>query len=140
MSANVASDDSKFVLNRDERAVSPSELAALQALFGPLGDGVALVTGDIPNFALAVAGLDALIGLDSFSVHMAQRQGVRSVTVNAGNPAALWAAPGGVTLAHSGGCPHYPCYNVPRCTGTEGEYACVRSVPTDEALAALLLR
>lgn len=117
---------------------APFEREALQALFGPVDAGVGLVTGDIPNFAREVSRLDVLIGLDSFSVHMAQRQSVRSVMVNAGNPPPLWAAPGGVTLAHSGGCSDYPCYNVPRCAGTDHQYACVRSVSPREALAAVL--
>ena len=117
---------------------APFERAALQALLEPLGNQVAVVTGEIQNFAREVAALDVLIGLDSFSVHMAQRQGVRSVMINAGNPPRLWAAPGGATLAHSGGCAHYPCYNVPRCKGSAGEYACVKAVSPREALAALL--
>jgi heptosyltransferase-3 len=80
-----------------------------------------------------------MIGLDSFSVHMAHRQGIRSVMLNAGNPPALWAIPaaGGTTLASSGGCPHYPCFNVPKCVGTSYQYACVRSLSVDQVLDSI---
>jgi len=116
---------------------APSERAALGALFAEFGDKVRLVSGSMQGFADEAAALDVMVGLDSFSVHMAQRQGTRSVMINAGNPPDLWAPPDGLVLAHSAGCAHYPCSNVPRCEGTAGEYACVKAVEPGEALAAI---
>ncbi len=118
---------------------APSEARALQALLGQFGERVRLVTGSIVDFASETAGLDVLVGLDSFSVHMAQRQGVRTVVINAGNPADLWAPPLGAVMASSGGCARYPCYNVPLCEGTADEFACVKSVEEGRVLRAVSL-
>jgi hypothetical protein len=69
---------------------------------------------------------------------MARRQGIRSITINAGNPPELWAVPGpGSVLARSGGCARYPCYNVPVCEGTAQEYACVKSISVREVLESI---
>jgi heptosyltransferase-3 len=116
---------------------APADLGALHTLFAHFGESVRLVTGSIPNFANQVAALDVMVGLDSFSVHMAQRQGVRSVMINAGNPPDLWAPPMGNTMANSGGCAFYPCYNVPKCEGSENEYACVKAVTPAQVLQAV---
>jgi heptosyltransferase III len=116
---------------------APAERASLAALFAEFGGEVRLVAGSMRAFADEAAAVDVMVGLDSFSVHMAQRQGTRSVMINAGNTPELWAPPDGTVLAHSAGCVHYPCGNVPRCEGTPGEYACVKSVEPSEALAAI---
>jgi heptosyltransferase-3 len=116
---------------------SPSERGALEALFGKFGRRVTLVTSSISNFAHQTAELDVMVGLDSFAVHMAQRQGVRSVTINAGNPVNLWAPPSGITLANSGGCAAYPCFNIPKCEGSDQQYACVKSVTVLQVLDAI---
>jgi heptosyltransferase-3 len=116
---------------------APSEREAVKSLFAEFGDRVAIFTGTMREFAHALTGLDLLIGLDSFSVHMAHRQGVASVTINAGTPIELWAVPSGRTLGGSGGCVHYPCYNIPKCRGTSYEYACVKSVSPVQVLDAV---
>ena len=113
---------------------APAERAALQTIFGPHAARMRLVTGSLPAFAEDLKQLDLLIGLDSFSVHMAHRQGVRSIMLNAGNPPTLWGPPDGVVLANSGGCTAYPCYNKPQCQGTAHEFACVKSVIVDDVI------
>lgn len=117
---------------------SPAERDVLERLFAPLIPRVGLVTTSLVEFARRTSELDVMIGLDSFSVHMAERQGVRSVLINAGNPAGLWSTPGGTTLAGSGGCNYYPCFNIPKCAGTDFENACVKSVSVDDVLGAIL--
>jgi heptosyltransferase-3 len=116
---------------------APSERDAVKSLFAEFEDSVAIFTGTIPEFANALTRLDLLIGLDSFSVHMAHRQGVSSITINAGTPTETWAVPSGRTLGGAGGCVHYPCYNIPKCRGTSYEYACVKSVSTVQVLDAV---
>jgi heptosyltransferase-3 len=116
---------------------APGERRALEMLFGEFGQRVVLATGSMANFAHRTSELDVMVGLDSFAVHMAQKQGVRSVTINAGNPANLWAPPGGVTLASSGGCVAYPCFNVPKCEGSDHQYACVKSITVLQVLDAI---
>lgn len=116
---------------------APSERDALERIFSSLRDRITLMSGDIDAFVSAVSSLDIMIGLDSFAVHVAGRQGVRSVTINAGVPAELWAVPGGRTLAASGECTHYPCYNVAPCRGTTYENACVNAVSVVQVLGAV---
>lgn len=111
---------------------APNEREALVLLFGQFGERIALVTTNLSDFEQRVSELDVMVGLDSFSVHMAQRQGVRSILINAGNPPGLWATPNGRTLANSGECKHYPCFNIPKCEGTQFEYACVKSIRADD--------
>ena len=96
-----------------------------------------MVTGDIEEFFAAVSRLDLMIGLDSFSVHLAQRAGVSSIMINAGSPPELWRVPSGITLAASGGCRSYPCYNVAPCRGTKYENACVRAIAEADVMAAV---
>ena len=116
---------------------APNELTAAQSLFSEFGPRVSIFTGTISEFAHALTNLDILIGLDSFSVHMAHRQGVRSITINAGTPTELWAVPSGRTLGGAGGCAYYPCYNIAKCQNTAYENACVRSVSPSDVLNAI---
>jgi heptosyltransferase III len=111
------------------------ERAALERMFGGLDNRVSLVIGGLGQFAAAVSNLDVMVGLDSFAVHMAHRQNVASVMINAGAPADLWVPPDGRILAASGGCTHYPCYNVAPCRGRDYENACVKAISPGEVLA-----
>jgi heptosyltransferase-3 len=116
---------------------APHELPVLQSMFASFGGAVGFFAGSLENFADEVSNLDVIVGLDSFSVHMAHRQGVRSITINAGTPASLWAVPSGVTLGASGGCAYFPCYNVPRCRQTQYEFACVKSTSPTQVIDAI---
>ena len=116
---------------------APSERESLQGVFAGLEGRVRLVTGTLREFAATIATLDVMVGLDSFSVHMAHRQGIPSITINAGAPAELWAVPDGRILAETGGCPHYPCYNVAPCRGTSYQNACVNAITPAQVLSAI---
>jgi heptosyltransferase-3 len=109
---------------------------ALKELF--TDDTVTLSIGSLASFGAQLATVDVLVGLDSLSVHMAQHVGVRSVMINGANNHQIWAPPNSRVLAKSGGCQTYPCYNKPRCRGTRGEYACIRSITVEEVLSATL--
>jgi heptosyltransferase-3 len=108
-------------------------------MFAPFGAAVSFFASSLENFADEVANFDIIVGLDSFSVHMAHRQGVPSVTINAGTPASLWAVPSGVTLGTSGGCAYFPCYNVPQCQHTPYEFACVKSTSPKQVIDAITI-
>jgi heptosyltransferase-3 len=114
---------------------SPEEGPELEVLFRDLP--VTPLATDIRQYCLDIQQLDLVIGLDSLSMHMAQRYGVPCITINAGNPPELYAVPDGQTLADSGGCPRHPCYNTAPCRGTPGEHACVRAIGTQQVLAAV---
>jgi heptosyltransferase-3 len=101
------------------------------------GNRVRISTGSIPEFARELARLDLLVGLDSFSVHMAENVGTPSVMIVGPNDPALFAPPHAAVLSSSGGCAAWPCYNRPSCIGTAGEYVCIRSIPVEQVQAAV---
>lgn len=96
-----------------------------------------LASADIRQYRREIQQLDLLIGLDSQSVHMAHLHGVPSITINAGNPPELFAVPSGQMLADSGGCPHYPCFNLAPCRAPRGEHACMKAIAPQRVLAAV---
>lgn len=116
---------------------APDELPRASAEFAPLIPALRVFAGSLAAFSQALLDIDLLVGLDSFSVHMAHRQGVRSVTINAGTPVGLHAVPRGVTVGGAGGCHLYPCYNKAPCEGTLFEHACIKSVRTTAVLDAI---
>jgi heptosyltransferase-3 len=119
---------------------APAEHTAVLTLLGDMASSreVTVVCETLKNFVRYTAELDVMVGLDSFAVHVAGLHGIRSVTINGGNPPGLWAVTGtGVTLGSSGGCPRYPCFNVPRCSGSDREYVCVKSITVGQVLEAI---
>jgi len=116
---------------------SPEERPACERMFSGLTDRLVVHHTDVRKYSLEVSQLDLLIGLESLSMHMAHLWGVPSITINAGSPAELYAVPTGQTLADTGGCPHYPCFNVAPCRGTSSENACVKAISPQRVLAAL---
>lgn len=116
---------------------APSDRSRLEEIFGGLSQPPPLITGSLRSFADEVAKLDLMIGLDSFSVHMAERQGVRSVMLNACNHPTLWQPPRGVSVSKSGGCAVHPCMNVPVCESGSSPHVCIRSVSLDDVREAV---
>lgn len=113
---------------------APAEAPQLAAIFEGIPVPVRQVAGSLRNFESESSRLDLMIGLDSFSVHLAQRQGVASIMLNAGNPPSLWAPPLGTVLGCGGGCSRHPCFNVPRCE-PQARYICIRSVAVAAVVA-----
>lgn len=111
---------------------APSERQALERMFRGLAAPVEIVTRSLSEFADHISGLDLLIGLDSFSVHMAERQGVPSLMLNACNHPTLWTPAEGRSIGQSGGCSSYPCMNVPSCEAHAQPYRCIRSIEVEQ--------
>jgi heptosyltransferase-3 len=116
---------------------SPEEHPALARVLAGLTDQIVLRSTDIHQYCLDVSQLDLVIGLDSLCMHTAHRFGVPSLTINAGNPPDLYAVPSGQTLAASGGCRHYPCFNIAPCRGSAYENACVKAILPQRVLDAV---
>lgn len=106
---------------------APSERSRLMQLFADIPD-VELVTEPLPVFARRTTTLDLLIGLDSFSVHMAAANGVPSIMLSAGNHPTLWAPPTSTVLHDSAGCAHFPCYNTAPCEKTSQPHQCIKAL------------
>jgi heptosyltransferase III len=81
-----------------------------------------------------VASLDALIGLDSFSVHMASSLGVPTVLLNGPNDPRVFSPLSSRVVNCPGVCPAQPCFGRPSCAGTDHEYVCMQSIPTQQVL------
>ena len=113
---------------------APAEAAQLDTVFHDATVPIRKVAGSLRNFELESSKLDLMIGLDSFSIHLAQRLGIASIMLNAGNPPTLWAPPRGTVLGSGGGCSRYPCFNVPRCE-PQARYVCIRSVAVAAVIA-----
>lgn len=117
---------------------APTERRRLLDIFGEVDGRIEFITEDMESFARHLRSLDVLVGLNSFAVHMAWREGARTVMINGPTPEQLWSVPsGGRVLATSGGCPHYPCFDVPQCVGREKEYVCVRGISVWAVLEAV---
>lgn len=114
-----------------------AERSDLERIFAPLLPRVSIFTRSLAEFTDKVAELDLFVGLDSFGVHMAQRQGVNTILINAGSNPAVWPPPSSNLLAKSGDCKYYPCNNVSKCEGTEYEFACIRSITPDDVLRTI---
>jgi heptosyltransferase-3 len=114
---------------------APSERGALLALVDGLLSADAAVTVPMDDFFEAVGRLDLLVGLDSFSVHAAQSRGVPTVMIAGSNDHRLWQTPRGEVAWSTGGCPHHPCYNKPKCLETVSPYSCIRSVEVQQVFA-----
>ena len=115
---------------------SPAERDSLIEILGNESGNVTICSGTLNEFEYECDNIDLLIGLDSFSVHMAQRQGVSTIVLNAGNPSELWCPPDGVGLGNGGGCKYYPCFNVPKCN-YPFLYTCIKSISVDDVLTAV---
>lgn len=98
---------------------------------------VSIETPDIANFLKMLCEKSLLVGLDSFSIHAAHSLGVPVVMINGSNDPNIWGPPGVQVLGRGGGCKDYPCYNRPKCIGSEGEYACISTVSVSSVFEAV---
>jgi len=118
---------------------SPAERSELLSLTAGILDPNAVITEAIPDFFAKVRDLDLLIGLDSFSIHAAYVSGVPAVMINGSNHPELFCPPGVKRLAVAADCGFQPCLNVPRCSGSIGEYVCTRGVAVSAVLNEVIL-
>ena len=116
---------------------APSERAQLENVFSEIVDQILIVTDPLPAMTRAVEATDVAVGLDSFFVHHAASVGTRSIMLMAGNHPAIWAPPNASVLSGSGGCVYYPCYNKPKCFGSDAEFACIKSISVESVLDAV---
>lgn len=107
---------------------APGQYSSLEIIFAGISDRIKFITKPLPDFARELKQVDILVGLDSFSVHMAEKLGVNSVFINGSNDPMLFSPPHSVVVKSSGQCIAWPCYNKPKCIGTKYEYVCIRSI------------
>ena len=84
-----------------------------------------------------IQGIDVLIGVDSFLVHLASALGKQSIVINTGNLPSWWQPPNSIALGQSGGCLSYPCSNNPQCLTKLNESQCIKSIAPHQVAQAL---
>jgi heptosyltransferase-3 len=113
---------------------SNSDRAALVNMKLELNKDVDLFTGTIMDFKSYLKHVDMLIGLDSFSVHMAQSQGVPSVMISGPNMPELAKPPSCRVVTNYGTCDIQPCNGKPKCIGTSDEFSCMSSISSNKVI------
>jgi ADP-heptose:LPS heptosyltransferase len=119
---------------------SPEERAFLLEEFSQeirdCGSGV--WTSDVSGLATFVSSVDALVGMDSFSAHVAHSVGVPAIVLHGSTEVGIMDPPDSIGLSAGHLCKFFPCHYKYPCKGTEGEYCCSRGIETSEVVDALL--
>ena len=83
--------------------------------------------GTIDVFFETLKKCRCIVCLDSFAYHAAYYLNVPSVMINGGNQYQIWKTPLSAVLHSDDICPHWPCYNKPRCK----ENICITSIDAE---------
>lgn len=116
---------------------APSERSDLEPLAARAGPVASISTTSLKAFASELDQLDLLIGLDSFSVHLANSKGVPAIVLVGPNDPRLFSPPGARDVVHPKACIYQPCGGRPRCIGTDFQFACMTAITPDEVLARI---
>ena len=111
---------------------APADREALSVLSAEAGIPAEVFTSTLLQFREKVAELSVLVGLDSFSVHLASSVGVPAVVLVGPNDPVVFAPPTGLLVTQPDVCPLHPCYGKPGCVGKGFEYACMRSIAVSD--------
>lgn len=117
---------------------APADRPTLETLGSSVHAPHILVTGPLPEFREHVASIDLLVGLDSFSVHMAHSSGIPSVMLVGANDPRIFAPPSTRTVFSTGSCNFQPCGGRPKCIRTTFEYACMSRIAPFTVLSTIL--
>jgi len=117
---------------------SGSEEKAAQEQFSACNPPIYITSCDsLEKLITQIQGIDLLIGVDSFLVHLASALGKKTIVINAGNLPQWWAPPNSLAIGQSGGCSYYPCFNEPKCIGKPTESFCINSITPEQIMAAI---
>lgn len=116
---------------------APADREQLERMRSAAGVVDEIFTASLPEFKRRMEGIDLLVGLDSFSVHLARSQGAATIVLVGPNDPRLFTPPGGVAITHPGRCPHQPCGGKPRCEGTPYQYACMHDISPEQVLGLM---
>lgn len=109
---------------------SPEEEKLLKEYFGNLIDDhqVSSYCRSALDFMHKLSEVNLFVGLDSFAIHAASFLGAHSILLNGANDPAIWAPPNSEIFSSGSGCSYYPCFNQPRCIGTDFQYICINGI------------
>lgn len=113
---------------------SPDDRKKIELNFSNFNFPISYFTANLEDFRRSVSNLDLLIGLDSFSVHLAESVQVPTIMISGANHPDLWAPPSSKVISSSGGCKQYPCMNRPSCQYSSKKYICIKSISVNSVL------
>lgn len=119
---------------------SPEEREYLLTEFGTeIRDlGIDVITSEVRRLASCLAESDLLVGMDSFSAHVAHSVGVPAVVMHGSSEVEVMNPPGSIGLSAAHLCDDFPCYYKYPCKDTAGAYRCSRGIETSSVLDAVL--
>ena len=94
-------------------------------------------TTDLSGLLASVSSADLLVGMDSFSVHVAHAAGVPVVVLHGSSELGVMNPPGSIELSAASLCDVFPCHYKYPCKDTEGAYRCVRGIETSAVISAV---
>jgi len=118
---------------------APTDLGTAREWFGDIlrDTRVRSVFGDMDSLFVNLSALDLFVGLDSFSVHAANALNVPSIILTGPNDIRVWAPPTASIVEEQHGCRHHPCYNRPKCIGSDAQYICMRSISVERVISTI---
>lgn len=117
---------------------APNERDRLLSDFARVADSrLEIVTGSLQTFFAELSKVKALVGLDSFSVHVAYAIGVPRVMISGPNLAEAILPPETELIDGGKGLPCAPCMNVPTCENTDRPYRCMTDTTVEAVVARL---
>jgi len=118
---------------------APDEREKAENIFKEIIDNenVVIQTGDLEEFFIKLSLSKLLIGLDSFSVHVAYALNVPNIMLNGPNNYKIWQPKNTRVVCKANVCKYYPCYNKPLCIGKKYEYICMKAIEVEDILKAI---
>jgi hypothetical protein len=107
---------------------APSERELLIRRYGSRVPQAQIVTESLAGFEKSVSSLDLLIGLDSFSVHMAAKTHTLCIVINSANYPMLWTPPTATIVRTEGLCSMQPCLHKAPCESQQTPYRCMQDL------------
>jgi heptosyltransferase-3 len=98
--------------------------------------GVRLFAEPMGDFMQRLSQASLLIGLDSFSIHMAYAVNVPSIMLNGSNNYQIFAPKNAFVIQKNGACDYYPCYNKPKCL-SKNRFQCMEKIEPEDILTII---
>lgn len=112
-----------------------NEQKDIEKKFKLVKDKVEIIASNIDEFLNNLKSVETIICLDSFAVHAAYYSGVKNIIMlNGANDFNIWLPPKANVVLGNFECPHYPCYNKPKCIGKDFEYTCIQSIDIQDVI------
>jgi len=89
-------------------------------------------------FIKKLSNVSLLIGLDSFSIHLAYFLNVPRIMLNGANDPEIWLPPFTKVFNNGSKCKFHPCYNKPKCIGSDFEFVCIKSIEVKEVYSYII--